>query len=313
MARPIKKSLDYFSLDVGIFNDRKIKRLLKDFGGKGFSIYIYLLTEIYGDKGYYLIWDNYYPGDIADALGNGFTANLVSEVLVYCVKTGLFDRELFNSSVITSRSIQERYVEAKNKVLGDDSIASLISPEYNLLSANKTIKSDLTELNNIKPSLTELNDIKSDLTELNGVSTLKESKEKETKKEESKEKNIFPIDSFLPEAKKESKSSKEIELNKDFEDWWNEYPKKKSKKEAEKAYIKARKKASKELLLNALLEILNKDWKFREDKQFIPNASTWLNQERWNDEVQTVKVPNKATQTVPLNENQVFKEFLNGK
>ena len=53
MARPRKEGFDYFSFDVGFFWDKKIKGLKGRFGISGVAVYIYLLAQVYGDKGYY--------------------------------------------------------------------------------------------------------------------------------------------------------------------------------------------------------------------------------------------------------------------
>lgn len=97
---------------------------------------------------------------------------------------------------------------------------------------------------------------------------------------------LLPMSPSPTEAKKEVKASKQeqLQLEADFNFFWTIYPKKQGKKEALKAYVKARKTASKETLLQALRDVKAKDWKNRE-LQYIPHASTWLNQERWNDEV----------------------------
>ena len=54
MARPQKEGLEYFSLDVDFFSDRKIKILKGRFGADGITYYLYLLCEIYKGHGYYL-------------------------------------------------------------------------------------------------------------------------------------------------------------------------------------------------------------------------------------------------------------------
>lgn len=92
------------------------------------------------------------------------------------------------------------------------------------------------------------------------------------------------------EAVKEVKATKQeqLQLESDFSFFWTIYPKKQGKKEALRAYLKARKKISADTLLSALREVKQKDWRSRE-LQYIPHASTWLNQERWNDEVQEQK------------------------
>ncbi len=114
MARPVKTGLDYFPKDTGSFSDRKIRRLLNEFGTKGYAIYDCILCEIYSGKGYYVKRDNEFDFDIADILGDGITENLVKEVVEGCFRSGLFYKELFDKySVLTSSGIQKRYVLAK--------------------------------------------------------------------------------------------------------------------------------------------------------------------------------------------------------
>ena len=70
-----------------------------------------------------------------------------------------------------------------------------------------------------------------------------------------------------------------------FEKFWSAYPKKVGKKAAQKAFIKI--KPNEELLEKMLKAIetqkRSEQWQ-KENGQYIPNASTWLNGERWNDE-----------------------------
>ena len=62
-------------------------------------------------------------------------------------------------------------------------------------------------------------------------------------------------------------------------EFWAAYPKKVGRGAALKAYDRAVKKIPHEDLMGAL-----KNHKFSTDPQYIPNPSTWLNQERWLDE-----------------------------
>lgn len=70
-----------------------------------------------------------------------------------------------------------------------------------------------------------------------------------------------------------------------FADFWEQYPRKVSKAEAEKAFAKLRPDAE---LLVMILEGLdrskNSDQWAKDGGQFIPHASTWLNKRRWEDE-----------------------------
>lgn len=108
MARPPKQGIDYFQADVDMFQDRKIKRLLRSAGTKGFTIYIYLLTHIYRDKGYYYEWDTHSAFDISDELN--LSENVVEETIKACCSIGLFNEALFSArSILSSESIQNRW------------------------------------------------------------------------------------------------------------------------------------------------------------------------------------------------------------
>ena len=70
-----------------------------------------------------------------------------------------------------------------------------------------------------------------------------------------------------------------------FDAFWNQYPKKQGKATAKKAFIKALKKVDCEEMMEALRkQSASHDWT-KDGGQYIPMASTWLNQERWEDEV----------------------------
>jgi len=68
-----------------------------------------------------------------------------------------------------------------------------------------------------------------------------------------------------------------------FENWWIHYPRKLNKKKAESSYKTALKKTTPEILLTALKKQLPT---FSPELDFIPHATTWLNQERWNNPVE---------------------------
>jgi hypothetical protein len=78
---------------------------------------------------------------------------------------------------------------------------------------------------------------------------------------------------------KKDLSSKQDE----FDQWYRLYPKKEAKGAAQKAFIKARKTASLEELVSGLRRYLQATK--GTDRQFIHLPATWLNQQRWMDEV----------------------------
>lgn len=73
-----------------------------------------------------------------------------------------------------------------------------------------------------------------------------------------------------------------------FESFWTAYPKKVSKGHASKAYVSALKKTTPETILTALKKQIERGG-FSNDPKFIPHASTWLNGERWADQVDAGK------------------------
>ena len=74
-------------------------------------------------------------------------------------------------------------------------------------------------------------------------------------------------------------------LEKEFEKFWDVYPKKINKARALKAWIKQR--PDLKVCLEALkTSIKSEEW-VRDDGRFIPHASTWINGERWDDLIQS--------------------------
>ena len=70
----------------------------------------------------------------------------------------------------------------------------------------------------------------------------------------------------------------------DFEKFWSAYPKKVGKKSAKKAFDRANMPI--ETLLAAIeRQKCSTQWS-KDNGQFIPNPSTWLNQGRWEDELE---------------------------
>lgn len=110
----LKTGLDYYRLDTDRYQDRRIKRLKKDFGCNGIAVYDYLLCEIYRDKGCFLAWDDSTAFDVAEYFG--LKENTVKEIVSYCAVVGLFDKGLLcRESVLSSHSIQQRYTEMCNR------------------------------------------------------------------------------------------------------------------------------------------------------------------------------------------------------
>ena len=95
--------------------------------------------------------------------------------------------------------------------------------------------------------------------------------------------------SVAPTAK-EVEEEVEVEVDKkrtyaQFEKFWNSYPKKKSKGQAEKAFLKINPDEQLLAMIIATIEQAktSEDW-IKESGKYIPYPATWLNAKGWEDE-----------------------------
>ena len=112
MARPMKEGLYYFPMDVDIFENMKVRRLMRKYKITGFSIYVKILCDIYRNS-YYLEFTDDYLLDLADEFEQSNIG--VARMVSYMVKIGLFDEEMWKIHILTEEFIQERYFAAKGK------------------------------------------------------------------------------------------------------------------------------------------------------------------------------------------------------
>lgn len=108
MSRPNKTGLSYFPMDVDLFQDIRIRKLIKYQSGKAITVYALLLCLIY-QRGYYMRWDEELPFIISEQ--TGFEEAYILEVIRSCMTLGLFSKKLYDDEqIITSKGIQERYL-----------------------------------------------------------------------------------------------------------------------------------------------------------------------------------------------------------
>ncbi|MBR4892603.1 MAG: DUF4373 domain-containing protein [Clostridia bacterium] len=118
MARPIKKGIDYFSFDVDFFEDTRIKKLRSKYKTLGIVTYIFLLTKIYKEQGYYIFIDDDQIFDIADSIRED--AEVIKEIIDYMATLNLLIKKEISKSIycLTSERIQKTYqasVKARGK------------------------------------------------------------------------------------------------------------------------------------------------------------------------------------------------------
>ena len=160
MGRHKKVGLDYHPLDVNFLKDRKVRRVLRSNGAEGIAVIVSLFSQIYGDKGYFLDYDDDLSFDISDDLG--IDENVVSDVILKLVDVEFFNEKIFKKyKVLTSLGIQKRYIEATKRRIEK----TVIDNRYDLN----------VDINNINDNIND-----------SSVDTSTQSKVKESKVKESK-------------------------------------------------------------------------------------------------------------------------------
>tara|TARA_R110001632_G_C11294940_1_gene413231 strand:- start:39 stop:761 length:723 start_codon:yes stop_codon:yes gene_type:complete len=129
VARPIKKGLDYFPLDV--HEDSKTEALIRKYGLVGYGLLITLYKEIY-KEGYYVKIEGDFIEDLC--LKMDIEEADFSNILSFMVKRSFFNYDLFNNEkVLTSNGIQKRYFEAIKRRKNPDQL------EFMLLDVNNNV------------------------------------------------------------------------------------------------------------------------------------------------------------------------------
>ena len=135
MARPTKEGLDYFPLDVNIFDDEIIDAISGEFGLVGEMAVIKLLCEIY-KNGYYIEWNNLTRAKLARRLA-GIDLDLLDRIIERLVSYNFFDAELFESeNVLTSKKIQEIFFEVTKRRKRDENTPFLVNVNNNPSKCN---------------------------------------------------------------------------------------------------------------------------------------------------------------------------------
>lgn len=110
MARPMRKGIDYYPLDVNFLSDLKVRKIIQACGPNSIAIIMLLLGTIYGDEGYFMRWDEDVCFLITEAFG--VKQMYVEETLKKCLQVGFFEKNLFDRyHILTSRGIQKRFFE----------------------------------------------------------------------------------------------------------------------------------------------------------------------------------------------------------
>lgn len=184
MGRRLNSGLRYFPLDVGIFEDKSIRRLRSKFGADGPMLYIYILCMAYRN-GYYAEYTEDFAEDAAEDIG--CTPEKIGLMVNYLLSKSLLDRTLFDTvKVLSSHGIQLQYQTSMKGLKRDIEVDGRLW----ILSKDETagfVKVRLSENNS-----GENTDNSGENTDKSGIYSLKETKLNKTKLKESKSKETTP-------------------------------------------------------------------------------------------------------------------------
>ena len=148
MARPIKTKIDYFPIDC--CDDSRMKLVELKHGLVAYAVYVKLLQKIYGNKGYYMNWDE----DILLLFSGEYNLSVekVDSIVTDMLGRGIFNKELFEKyGILTSSEIQEQYLfviaKRKNKEL--DERFRLINSEETAVNSEKTVVNSVDSTHSI--------------------------------------------------------------------------------------------------------------------------------------------------------------------
>ena len=152
--------------------------------------------------------------------------------------------------------------------------------------------------NNKKQNKTEANDKQ--------IESKVEANEKQNESNEEANPKRYMINDYMineKDKKEKVKKEKNSDAENGFDVFWEHYPRHDSKQKARESYIKALKKG---VTLDVLLGAIEKQKQTRQWQenggQYIPYPATWLNQQRWEDEVLT-EMPQQRKFQAPIRKN----------
>jgi len=245
VARPNKDGLDYFPVDTKF--DDEINIILSKFGPKGVGILVIGWQIIYHNS-YFLPWSE----RELFIYKSRFNAEieLINDVINECLEWGIFNKAIYDKyGVLTSKGIQKRFIEATLRRKEVTFIKQYLLIDFK----NKSYESYFK-----KVKIINLIDVVAD----------------------GKKPDEEP-------PKKPKKPPKKAELSKAqrdlFEKFWEVWPKKVSRGQAETTWLKINPDSEfADEIIEGVKRSIKGDSRFKEG--FTPHASTWLNAKGWLDD-----------------------------
>lgn len=114
MAAPHKIGLDYFPFQTS--NPDYIETFKREKGAEGFAVVIELMQKIFGNEGYYMVWDDKSIYNFTFAFSSISDEDKIKQLVDLAVKRGIFDEPLYREhKILTSSDIQRVYIKAAER------------------------------------------------------------------------------------------------------------------------------------------------------------------------------------------------------
>ena len=187
MARPKKLGLDYFPLDVDIFEDERLFDVQEEYGPLGEVVFVRLLCLIY-KNGYYYQFGSLerLAAVLLRSIGNrcGADKYVVVDIIRFLGQVGLLSAKMMDEeNVLTSQGIQERFLRATERRLEREPLLYALVVQRCLVEEHEAV----ADGNGVNVDNNEVNvDINAVNADNNPQSKVEESKVEESKGNESK-------------------------------------------------------------------------------------------------------------------------------
>jgi len=263
MGRPSKKYVDYFPHDTDASERRTLFVIESNYGNNGYAFWFKLLEVLGRKDGHFLDLN-----DDNELIFLSAKTRLSTEetklILDLLAKLGAIDRELWAKRIVWSQNFVDR-----------------ITDVYRIRKKKPPSKLDIMGAD-FDPFI-------------NGVSTAETPVSTESigfipqKSAETPVSTAESTQSKLKENRLKENKETLVQMAKLFARFWVEYPKKRAKKAAFKAFqkIKDVDLIFEKILSAVQLQSKTDDWT-KESGRYVPYPATWLNNERWKDEAEKI-------------------------
>jgi|LSQX01.2.fsa_nt_gb hypothetical protein len=307
LGRPIKKGVDWFSHDVNASDGRTLFTLESLYGNDGYAFWFKLL-ELLGQQATL----SYEFKTRADWLYVAAKMKMnelqVEEILNTLSDIEAIDQELWKHKIVWSQNFVDRLgslYKKRTQTLPNKPKIEKCEPD---VITSKTAKSKSSDLSERKADLSERK-LQFSERELdnNSISTISTKVDITPYSPPSGDDGVFVTSDQTKQHcenltvktadgtdRDKSVNHSKTSAENDFDRFWEAYPKKVGKKNAQSAWKRLKVKPPLfERIMSALEIQKQSDQWLKEKGRFVPNPSTWLNGERWEDSIESMNASEK--------------------